>query len=107
MAKVIKANATYTGGGIYQYTGKLDNGHWFQTWTDYEDYIQELDVDPEEYWDDNDDSEWQEKHTVCEHEGEDALHITISAFDWIIANTPDGNYCTGDILNAKAELTTI
>lgn len=55
--KIIDANATYTGGGIYQYTGRFDNGNYFQTWTDYEDYVQELDVDPEENWDDNDDEE--------------------------------------------------
>lgn len=27
MMKIIDANATYTGGGIYQYTGVFDNGN--------------------------------------------------------------------------------
>ena len=92
MAKVVKANATYTGGGIYQYTGQLDNGHWFQTWTDWEDYVQELDTDPELNWDENGYDDWQTAHTVWEHSGPDALEITEAAMNWVISNKPDGNY---------------
>ena len=104
MARVIDANATYTGGNIYQYTGFLDNGNYFQTWTDYEDYVQELDVDPEENWDDNDDEEWQNEHMVAEHYGSEATEILVAAMRYIIANIPVGNYSLGEIQDALDSL---
>lgn len=102
--KIINANATYTGGGIYQYTGQFDNGNYFQTWTDYEDYIQELDTDPEENWDDNDDEEWQNEHMVTEHYGFEAIEILKEAMLYIIANIPVGNYSLGEIEDALDSL---
>ena len=102
--KVIDANATYTGGGIYQYTGQFDNGNYFQTWTDYEDYIQELDADPEENWDDNDVEEWQNEHMVAEHYDSEAIKILMAAMHYIIANIPVGNYSLGEIEDALDSL---
>lgn len=98
--KVIEANATYTGGGIYQYTGVFDNGNYFQTWTDYEDYVQELSADPYENWDDNDDEQWQNEHMVAEHCGSEATEILKAAMCYIIANNPVGNYSLGEIEDA-------
>ena len=102
--KVIDANATYTGGGIYQYTGRFDNGNYFQTWTCYEDYIQELDADPEENWDDNDDEEWQNEHMVAEHYGFEAIEILKEAMKYIIDNQPTGNYSVCEVENALNSL---
>ena len=102
--RVIYANATYTGGGIYQYTGQFDNDNYFQTWTDYEDYVQELDVNPEENWDDNDDEEWQNEHMVAEHYGSEAIKILMAAMHYIIANIPVGNYSLGEIEDALDSL---
>lgn len=102
--KVIRANATYTGGNIYQYTGQFDNGNFFQTWTDYEDYIQELDADPEENWDDNDDEEWQNEHMVTEHYGPEAIEILKEAMRYIIDNEPRGNYSVGEVEDALNSL---
>ena len=102
--KVIRANATYTGGNIYQYTGQFDNGNFFQTWTDYEDYIQELDADPEENWDDNDDEEWQNGHMVTEHYGLGATEIIKEAMKYIIDNKPRGNYSVGEVEDALNSL---
>lgn len=104
MARAIEANATYTGGDIYQYTGVLDNGNYFQTWTDYEDYIQELDADPEENWDDNDDEEWQNGHMVTEHYGPEAIEILKEAMRYIIDNEPRGNYSVGEVEDALNSL---
>ena len=104
MARVIEANATYTGGNIYQYTGVLDNGNYFQTWTDYEDYIQELDADPEENWDDNDDEEWQNEHMVTEHYGPEAIEILKEAMRYIICNEPLGNYSVCEVKDALNSL---
>ena len=102
--KVIRANATYTGGNIYQYTGQFDNGNFFQTWTDYEDYIQELDADPEENWDDNDDEERQNGHMVTEHYGLGATEIIKEAMKYIIDNKPRGNYSVGEVEDALNSL---
>lgn len=104
MARVIEANATYTGGNIYQYTGVFDNGNFFQTWTDYEDYVQELDVDPEENWDDNDDEEWQNEHMVAEHYGAEAIEILKEAMRYIIDNEPLGNYSVCEVEDALNSL---
>ena len=104
MARVIYANATYTGGNIYQYTGVLDNGNYFQTWTDYEDYLQELDADPEENWDNNDDEEWQNEHMVAEHYGFEAIKILKEAMRYIIDNQPTGNYSVCEVEYARNSL---
>ena len=104
MARVIEANATYTGGNIYQYTGQFDNGNFFQTWTDYEDYVQELSADPYENWDDNSDEQWQNEHMVAEHYGSEATEILKAAMLYIIANTPVGNYSLGEIQDALDSL---
>ena len=100
MIKVTEANATYTGGNIYQYTGMLSNGNYFQTWTDWEE-VQELDTDPEENWDDNCDEQWQEEHMVKAHYGSEANEILKDAIRYIIANNPIGNYSLSEI---EAEL---
>lgn len=95
--KVIRANAEYTGGGIYIYTGQLDNGNYFQTSTGWEDYVQELDADPEENWDENSDEMWQNEHLVEEHCGDEAMGILRQAMKYIIDNQPTGNYAVGEI----------
>ena len=102
--KVIEANATYTGGGIYQYTGVFDNGNYFQTWTDYEEYVQELNIDPHKNWDDNDDEEWQNEHMVAEHYGQEATEILKEAMKYIIDNKPLGNYSVGEVEDALKSL---
>ena len=100
MVRVIDANATYTGGGVYQYTGTLDNGNFFQTWTGWEDYIQELDTDPEENWDDNGYEEWQNEHMVVEHCGSEATEILKEVMRYIINVKPAGNYQVYEIEDA-------
>lgn len=102
--RVIYANATYTGGGIYQYTGRFDNGNYFQTSTGWEDYVQELDADPYENWDDNSDEMWQNEHMVEEHYGSDATKILASVMKYIIDNQPTGNYSVSEIENALLEM---
>ena len=102
--KVIRANATYTGGGIYIYTGQLDNGNYFQTSTGWEDYVQELDADPYENWDENSDEMWQNEHLVEEHCGDEAIKILMAAMRYIIANIPVGNYSLGEIEDALDSL---
>ena len=104
MARVIDANATYTGGGIYIYTGQFDNGNYFQTSTGWEDYIQELNADPEENWGENSDEMWQNEHLVGEHYGDEAMGILRQAMKYIIDNQPTGNYSVGEVEDALNSL---
>lgn len=68
MKKITRAEATYTGGGIYIYTGQLGSGEYFITsdiW-DSGSCVLLMDVDPNENWDDNGEPDWQEAHTLYE-----------------------------------------
>ena len=103
MVRVVRANATYTGGNIYQYTGQFDNGNFFQTWTDYEE-LQELDTDPEKNWDDNGDDQWQNEHTVSVYYGSEAVEILKEAMRYILKNRPLGNYSLSEV---RAELNSL
>lgn len=72
--KVIKATAEYTGGGIYIYGGQLEDGRYFFTADDYEDYVMILDADPVN----NEDAcycDWQEAHLVEELMDEAAMNL--------------------------------
>ena len=98
------ATADYTGGGIYRYTGSVGDGLYFMAATDWDDYVIILDADPDKDPDAAGYDEWQNSHRWTEFTGRDAEDFMCRVFDWIIKNTPEGNYCTGDILNAKAKL---
>ena len=60
------------GGGIYIYTGQLDDGNYFMAFDECDRYVLFLDIDPNEYWDDNGFIEWQEEHKTGEITGEEA-----------------------------------
>ena len=104
MAKVIYANATYTGGGIYQYNGKLENGNYFLCFTDWEEYMMELDADPEENFEESGYADWQEEHTVRTLPVMESYETLMDAFNWILKNKPRGNYSDYDIERDKEDL---
>lgn len=104
MAKVIYATATYTGGGIYQYNGKFENGNYFLCFTDWEEYMMELDADPEENFEESGYPDWQEEHTVRELPVMESYETLMDAFDWILKNKPRGNYSDYDIERDKEDL---
>ena len=86
MDRVIKAEATYTGGGIYVYTGKLSSGEYFYTADDYEGIVWILDADPYENWDDAGDPEWLDAHSTREvntRVGFDIWHQILAKVDMI------------------------
>ena len=77
--KITRAEANYTGGNIYIYTGKLDDGRFFLTADDWEDCVLIVDLDPQEHWDTDDEDNdctfegWQKEHTVEELNDRSAL----------------------------------
>lgn len=109
MAKIKSANATYTGGGIYQYDGQFENGNYFLCFTDWEPCMLELDADPgpDGSIEVSGDPQWQEEHTVRQLPTMESFKTLRSAFEWILQNKPAGNYTSGDIEDARKELDTI
>ena len=107
MKRVIKATANYTGGGCYLYTGSCGGGLYFMAATDWMDYAIILTDDPDQNLEEASTEEWQNAHRWAEMCGRDAEELLAEAFDYIIANAPEGNYCTGDIIEAKSKLTTV
>jgi len=99
MAKVKSANACYTGGGIYMYYGKLNNGNHFLCWTDWEEYVLELDADPgtDENIEEAGYEDWQQAHTVRELPVMESYKTLLSALKWIVKNEPVGNYSVSDM----------
>lgn len=104
MFNVKKATAEYTGGGFYRYTGSLGNGLYFMAADDWMDYVLILDADPDEDFDQAGYEDWQNAHRFSEMCGKDAEDFLKAVFEWIIAITPDGNYCTGDIIERRKAL---
>lgn len=76
-----RVEANYTGGGIFIYTGELDTGNFFFTATDWEADVLILDEDPEEFFDECDMPEWQEKHTIREITGTEAMRFWLEMLD--------------------------
>ncbi len=74
--EIKRLEATYTGGGIYIYTGMLEDGNFFYTGDVWDGYLV-LDTDPNENWEENDYSDWQDAHKIRECFGSDALPFLI------------------------------
>ena len=92
--KIIKANAEYTGGGIYRYTAQTDAGTWLVGNSEW-DVIYEVDADPDET-EDSWYNEWYDEHQTAEHE-QDYIELLSAMLGWILMHEPDGNYDTRDI----------
>lgn len=106
MARFTNIETDYTGGGIYVFTGKLDNGNYFLADTSFYD-VRILDADPsipvdmpadealstygitsdEDAWASVD---WQEEHLVEDLAPERAKAFMIELLKWIKAHGPNG-----------------
>lgn len=105
MDKIIKATATYTGGGIYIYTGQLENGDYFMTNDDFTVYVEFYNADPYENLDESCNEIWQHEHHLGEYSGQKALDFTKDILNWIIRKRPEGNYSVDEIENRLSRLT--
>ena len=109
--KIRKANAEYTGGGIYVYWGQLEDGKYFLADDDGEMMLTE--TDPESCWEDVWYWEWQCEHGIqVTKEQDDTAELgqvwwTPTAaewnkmLDWILAHKPDGNYDDAELESRK------
>lgn len=95
--RIRSANAEYTGGGCYLYTGRLWDGMYFMAASEWWGSVLILNADPTEDLDQSGYPEWQEKHTVTELVGEFADNFLYKAMEWILFHKPDGNYSVEDI----------
>ena len=95
------ANADYTGGGIYNYNGKLKDGRFVWGNSEWEEFYL-IDSDPTEYSEEYGDqvgyyNEWLEEHTVESIEDKDYKQFVSDFIHWIIQNKPKGNYSLGEL----------
>ena len=97
MDKIIKATATYTGGGIYIYTGQLENGDYFMTNDDFLVYVEFYNAVPYEDLEESGNEIWQHEHHLGEYSGQKALDFIKEVLRWIIQKRPEGNYSVGEI----------
>lgn len=103
MARFKSIEPTYTGGGIYLFTGQLADGNYFMADTSFYD-VRILTDDPWEITIEHsmfpeyamDSVEWQEEHLVEDLEPEDAAKFILSAIRWVTNHKPEGNYSLGD-----------
>lgn len=90
MAKIVKAVAEYTGGGIWVFTGKLDDGTFFMA-DGFEYDIRIVNEDPDEVEDGGAwYVEWQEEHLVRDLDTESqGPSFIVDIIEWIRANAPE------------------
>lgn len=100
------ANAMYTGGNIYVFTGKFTDGNYFIA-DSCDGFVRIINDNPDgesEFYDWNFcDNDWQEEHLVedLNDEKEQAAFI-VEICNYIIENKPDGNYVESEIEKIKS-----
>ena len=103
MDRFVSVTPNYTGGGIYVFDGRLEDGNFFMADSPYYD-VRIVDADPLEEPYESDFPEWQEEHLVGDLEADDALDFMAEMLKWVMANKPDGNYLMGDMENIAEDL---
>lgn len=91
MKKIANATATYTGGGIYIYTGETSDGEYFMFDDSFYEYVAFFDADPCDF-DNSLYEEWELKHHIGDYSNSDAKEYIKRVIEWIINKKPKGNY---------------
>ena len=99
-----RVEPTYTGGGIYIFTGKLTNGNYFLACDDMYD-VRILNADPDADWEESQYEDWQIEHLVEDLSSADAIEFFREMLIWVNANLPNGNYSWDDIDHMLEEVT--
>lgn len=103
-----KAEAIYTGGGIYVYAGITNGQHFLaaddEPWFMLTDKPTMSDEVSDDDWDDMWFSEWVEKNASYQPNSDnEADEFLLAVYDWILDNKPKhGNWAEFDILERKA-----
>ena len=100
--EVVSAEPEYTGGNIWNFTGKLSNGNYFVA-SDADCAFVELDEDPTSFSDEDTSniwySDWFDIHNVKEDHTEEEYHeFWTSLISWLTENTDWVEYTVEDIL---------
>lgn len=90
MTKIVKANAEYTGGNIWVFTGKLDDGTYFMA-DGFEYDVRIVNEDPDEVEDGGAwYCDWQEAHLVRDIDTEsEGPAFILDVIAWLRKNLPD------------------
>ena len=105
----------YTGGGIFVFYGKVENGDYFIA-DDSEYDIRFVSEDPTAIMDSDtfggsycgDSVEWQDEHIVRDiSSSQEALEFWKAMLNWCIRNNPDGNYSASDLKDELADVTSV
>ena len=99
---------SYSGGGIYIFTGSLENGNYFIA-DSCEFDIREINVNPNDYdfCDEVLQADWQEEHLVKDYESgsAEAKQFFEKMLEWVIENRPNepmtNNYTLSDMIELK------
>ncbi len=94
------ATAIYTGGGIFIYYGRLQDGTFFRAVDDW-DCIEICNADTST--EEADYQEFYEEHRIKTLNGEDYKAFWDEMLHWIIQNMPEGNYTLCDMLKRLRE----
>ena len=99
----------YTGGGIYVFTGQVDDNYFVADSPNFD--VRLLNDDPnaeaeEDWFDTNVESvEWQEEHLVKDlTEWAACAEFFAEMLKWVKENKPDGNYLMGDMEDIAKEM---
>ena len=103
--KVVSAESEYTGGNIWNFTGKLTNGNYFVA-SDADGVFVELNEDPNIFIDSDEpyssniwDSDWMNDHMVKDYHSEEEIReFWSSLISWLIDNDGWNEYTVDDIL---------
>ena len=72
------ANAEFTGGNIYVYTGQFTDGTWFIAGDLIANNVMVMDADPEANWEDAWYPDWQEEHLIRETGEEEGTPLLLA-----------------------------
>lgn len=97
--KIQEVSAIYTGGGVYVYNGRLEDGNYFMTCDDcLESEVLIVDSDPNAT-EDSDYQEWQDAHKVASLHHKAAAAFSMKMLKWVLDHEPtsDSNYNRAEI----------
>ena len=105
--QITKVEPTYTGGGIYDFMGCIDDGTFFLANDAYFD-VRLINTNPfDATYDLTGQVEWQESHLIRDMHEPESKEFFKRILEWVIKNKPDGNYQVDDmrrILNRLKEV---
>ena len=102
----------YTGGGIYVFTGAVDDNYFMADTSFYD--VRLLDANPKDNVNEErfgfpewECADWQEEHLVKDLVPHEAVEFFKEMLRWVQENEPDGNYLMSDMDYFAEEVATL